>query len=290
MTIDPGSVGLSSEPRTVTWTERDTLLYSLGIGCGVDDLSFVTENSRDLPQRVLPTFAVIACDGNSLVARAGEINWSKLVHGAQSIRLHGALPPAGALSVVATIADVQDKGEGKNAVITIATRGTDQASGELVVETTSTLVIRGAGGFGGAPGEPKPPATAPDREPDVTASFVTTSAQPLLYRLSGDRNPLHSDPWFARERAGFPGPILHGLCTYGVVGRSLLAELCGDDPERFSAMACRFAAPVFPGELLTTSIWRSGSGQAVFVTRAARVDSADERTVLDGGTFAYTDA
>ena len=141
-------------------------------------------------------------------------------------------------------------------------------------------MIRGDGGFGGQPGQRAAAPEFPDREPDARIALPTRDDQALIYRLSGDRNPLHSDPWFAREMAGFPTPILHGLCTYGVAGRALLAELAGGQAARLTAGAARFSAPVFPGETLTTSIWR---------TEASGPDGSNTRVVLDDGVAHYTD-
>jgi acyl dehydratase len=260
------------------------MLYALGVGAGLDELAFTTENSHDLPQRVLPTYGVIACLSLGVLAKAGDINWGRLVHGSQSVRLHKPLTPSGELAVTSRIADIQDKGEGKNAIITVSVTGADPTSGDVVVETEATVVIRGAGGFGGQPGESPARVEIPDRDPDVTRSETTREDQALLYRLSGDRNPLHSDPWFATEKAGFPKPILHGLCSYGFAGRALLHELCDGDPARFGGMAARFSAPVFPGETLTTSIWNL-DGRSVFRTEAEGPDGANRRTVIDNGVF-----
>ncbi|HEY1967976.1 MAG TPA: MaoC/PaaZ C-terminal domain-containing protein [Pseudonocardia sp.] len=284
MGIDPNSVGATAGPATVGWADRDTLLYAIGVGAGLDELAFTTENSHDLPQRVLPTYGVIVCSNMSVLAKAGQINWGRLVHGSQSVRLHRPLAAAGELAVTGEIADIQDKGEGKNAIITIAAKGTDPASGELVVETSSTLVIRGGGGFGGQSGASPAKVTIPDREPDAVRAEATRDDQALTYRLSGDRNPLHSDPWFATEKAGFPKPILHGLCSYGFAGRALLHELCDSDPAKFGSMSARFSSPVFPGETLTTSAWRTEDG-AVFRTEAAGSDGSNRRVVLDDGVL-----
>ena len=185
---------------------------------GLEDLAFTTENSHDTPQQVLPTYAVIACLPFAAAAKIGSFNFAMLLHGSQGIRLTRPLPPAGKLSVVAEVADIQDKGEGKNAIVMLKATGTDPDTNEVVAETFTTAVIRGAGGFGGEPGERPSAPEIPDREPDSKIALPTREDQALIYRLSGDRNPLHSDPWFAREMAGFPKPILHGLCTYGVAG------------------------------------------------------------------------
>ncbi|MGI9162482.1 MAG: MaoC/PaaZ C-terminal domain-containing protein [Mycobacterium sp.] len=289
MAIDPSAVGAVTEPRIFEWTDRDTLLYALGVGAGTGDLAFTTENSHEVPQQVLPTFAVICCTGFAAAPLVGSFNWGTLLHGSQEIRLMAPLPAAGALSVVAEVADIQDKGEGKNAIIILRARGSDPATGAQIAETLTTLVIRGDGGFGGQPGRRAAAPEFPDREPDARIALPTREDQALLYRLSGDRNPLHSDPWFAREMAGFEKPILHGLCTYGFAGRALLAELAGGESANLTAMSARFSSPVFPGETLTTSIWRTAPGQAVYRTEASGPDGATTRVVLDDGVATYTD-
>jgi len=288
MAIDPTAIGTTAEPRTYEWTDRDTMLYALGVGAGTGDLAFTTENSHEVAQQVLPTFAVICCMGFGAASLVGTFNWGMLLHGSQQIRLSAPLPAAGALSVVAEVADIQDKGEGKNAIIVLRARGSDPATGAQVAETLTTLVIRGEGGFGGQPGQRPAAPQFPDREPDARIALPTREDQALIYRLSGDRNPLHSDPWFAREMAGFPRPILHGLCTYGFAGRALLAELAGGQAARLTSMAARFSSPVFPGETLTTSIWRTGDGRALYRTEAAEPDGSNSRVVLDDGVAEYT--
>jgi acyl dehydratase len=289
MAIDPTAIGAVTEPRIFEWTDRDTLLYALGIGAGTADLAFTTENSHETPQQVFPTFAVICCMGFAAAPLVGSFNWGKLLHGSQEIRLSAPLPAAGSLSVVAEVADIQDKGEGKNAIIMLRATGTDPATGEQVAETLTTLVIRGDGGFGGQPGQRPAAPEFPEREPDARIALPTREDQALIYRLSGDRNPLHSDPWFAQTLAGFPKPILHGLCTYGFAGRALLAELAGGEAAKLTSIAARFSSPVFPGETLTTSIWRTGDGRAVYRTEAAEPDGSNSRIVLDDGVARYAD-
>jgi acyl dehydratase len=287
MSIDPDSIGTVTAPRLFEWTERDTMLYALGVGAGTEDLPLTTENSHDVIQQVLPTYAVIACPGFNVLSKIGKFNWGKLLHGSQEIRLMAPLPAAGRLSVCAEVADIQDKGEGKNAIVVVKARGTDPETGALVAETTSTLVIRGAGGFGGMPGTRAAKPEFPVRAPDSVVALPTHKDQALIYRLSGDRNPLHSDPWFAVQRAGFRAPILHGLCTYGVSARALVNELGKGDAGAITAVAARFTAPVFPGETLSTLVWRTEPGRAVFCTEAAQPDGSDRRTVLDGGVVEY---
>jgi acyl dehydratase len=289
MALDPNAIGATTDPQVFAWNDRDTLLYALGVGAGVDDLAFTTENSHDIEQQVLPTYAVIACLPFAAAAKIGSFNFAMLLHGSQGIRLYEPLPPAGRLSVVAQVADIQDKGEGKNAIVMLKATGTDPETSKVVAETFTTAVIRGEGGFGGQPGQRPVAPEIPDREPDARISLPTREDQALIYRLSGDRNPLHSDPWFARELAGFPKPILHGLCTYGVAGRALVAGLGGGDARKVTGIDARFTSPVFPGETLTTSIWRTDAGRAVFRTEASDPGGSTSRLVLEDGAAEYRD-
>ncbi|OBB98873.1 dehydrogenase [Mycobacterium sp. 852013-50091_SCH5140682] len=289
MPINPNAIGEKTDPYVFEWTDRDTLLYAVGVGAGLDDLQFTTENSHEIEQQVLPTYAIIACSPFAAAAKIGTFNFGMLLHGSQEIRVAKPLPPAGKLKVVSEVADIQDKGEGKNAVVMFKGIGTDPGTDEVLVETLTTVVIRGEGGFGGQPGQRPAAPEIPESEPDARLALPTREDQALIYRLSGDRNPLHSDPWFAKNLAGFPKPILHGLCTYGVAGRALIAELCGGDATKLRAVTSRFSAPVFPGETLTTSIWRTAAGKAVFRTAAAAPDGTGERVVLDDGVAEYVD-
>jgi acyl dehydratase len=287
MAIDPKTIGAVTDPMLFEWTDRDTLLYALGVGAGLDDLAFTTENSHDIPQQVLPTYAVICSPAFGAAAKIGTFNFALLLHGSQSIRLHAPLPAKGKLSVVSEVADLQDKGEGKNAIVVLRGRGTDPDTGTLIAETLTTLVIRNEGGFGGEPGQRPEAPEFPDREPDSSVALPTREDQALIYRLSGDRNPLHSDPWFASQMAGFPKPILHGLCSYGVAGRALVAELGGGVAANVTSIAARFTKPVFPGETLTTHIWRTEPGKAVFRTEASGAEGVEARVVLDDGEAEY---
>lgn len=289
MPIDPNAIGATTKPHLVEWTDRETMLYALGVGAGLDDLAFTTENSHGIDQQVLSTYAVIACPAFGAIGKIGTFNFGMLLHGSQQVRLFKPLPPAGKLSVVADVADIQDKGEGKNAVVVLRGRGSDPDTSEPIAETVTTLVIRKEGGFGGQPGQRPAAPAIPDREPDARRSLPTREDQALIYRLSGDRNPLHSDPWFAKEMAGFPKPILHGLCTYGVAGRVLVAELGGGDASKIRFVDARFTSVVFPGETLTTSIWRTEPGHAVFQTEASNPDGSNARLVLEDGAAEYID-
>ncbi|MGB3483690.1 MAG: MaoC/PaaZ C-terminal domain-containing protein [Mycobacterium sp.] len=288
MTIDPTAIGATADPQVFEWTDRDTMLYALGVGCGTADLAFTTDNSHDITQQVLPTYAVVACIGFPALGKIGEFNFGMLLHGSQRIELAKPLPPAGKLIVTSEVADIQDKGEGKNAIVAVRARGADPATDEVMVETVATFVIRGAGGFGGEPGTRPTAPEVPDREADSRTTMPTRDDQALIYRLSGDRNPLHSDPWFAQNLAGFPKPILHGLCTYGFAGRALVADLGGGDAARITGISARFTSPVFPGEVLTTSIWRTEPGQAAFTTEAAGPDGSNARLVLQDGVAMFT--
>jgi len=185
MPLDPNAVGAKTEPQLFEWTDRDTLLYALGVGAGLEDLASTTENSHDTPQQVLPTYAVIACLPFAAAAMIGSFNFAMLLHGSQGIRLTRPLPPAGKLSVVAEVADIQDKGEGKNAIVMLKATGTDPDTNDVVAETFTTAVIRQAGGFGGQPGERPAAPEIPDREPDARVVLPTREDQALIYRLSG---------------------------------------------------------------------------------------------------------
>jgi acyl dehydratase len=279
--IDPNAVGYTTEPGEVTWTSTDALLYALGVGAGTDELAFTTENSIDVPQRVLPTMAVTMAPGNSALLAAGELDLTRLVHGEQGITLHREIPAQGTLTAVGRIAYIYDKGEGKHGIIAVDNEAVLTDTQEPLFTTRTVALIRGAGGLGGDRGPSGGGDELPDRAPDHVVSQRTRVDQALLYRLSGDRNPLHSDPTFA-ELAGFPKPILHGLATYGFAGRGLLHTLCGSDPARFRSMHARFASPVFPGEELTTEMWITAPGECAFVTKAD-----DGRVVIAGGRHTF---
>ncbi|MBV8984759.1 MAG: MaoC family dehydratase N-terminal domain-containing protein [Acidimicrobiia bacterium] len=280
MPINPDAVGSKTKPGHGSWESKDALLYALGVGCGVDDLAFVTENSHGIEQQVLPTMGVVlGTPGSSPFEKVGEIDWTMLLHGEQSIELHAPIPVSGTVESVAEIVGIYDKGSG--AVIVMETQSKDADSGQPMWTTRSATFIRGAGGFGGDRGPSGKRNAAPERAPDREVTYTTREDQALIYRLSGDRNPLHSDPTFAAA-AGFERPILHGLCTYGFTGRALLSALCGADPARFKKMDARFSASVYPGDDLTIRIWDTGDGQAVFQT----VRNGDQ-IVIDGGGFTY---
>jgi acyl dehydratase len=265
MPLDPDAVGYVSEAVVQSWASTDSLRYALGIGAGADELAYTTENSRGVAQRAYPTQVVtLGTPARAAWKALGSFDWAKLVHGGQDIELHRPLPTEGRISTVTEVAGIYDKG--KAAIVEFVIRSSDADTADPMFTTRWRLFIRGEGGFGdrGTPPAPLPPLDGP---PDGSFSASTTRDQALIYRLSGDRNPLHSDPAFAK-RAGFERPILHGLCTYGVTGRVLLRELCDDDPTRFGAMSARFSSPVYPGDELIVDLWRSGDGDR-FQTRRA---------------------
>ncbi len=279
MPINPDAVGSRADPVERSWESKDCMLYAVGVGAGVDELAFTTENTADTPQQVLPTMAVIVgAGGFGAMSKVGTFNPAMLVHGEQAIELHGQIPPQGRVSTVGEITGIWDKGKG--AVIETSSVSTDVTTGEPLFTNRSSVFIRGEGGFDGERGPSGPRNAAPDRPPDHELTYRTRQDQALTYRLSGDRNPLHSDPSFA-AMGGFPKPILHGLCTYGFTGRALLHTLCASDPRRFRSMEGRFSSPVFPGEALTIRMWVDG-GAAVFQTIGD-----DGRVVLDAGRCAF---
>jgi acyl dehydratase len=283
MPINPDAVGAKSEPTDNSWDHRDCLLYALGVGAGLDELAFTTENTMGVDQKVLPTQAVVLGTGGfGAMAQIGSFNMAMLVHGEQGVELYGEIPTQGAVTTTGEITAIYDKGKG--AVVELTAMSVLKSTGEPIFKTRFQSYIRGEGGWGGDRGPSGPKNPPPERAPDHSVTYQTRPDQALLYRLSGDRNPLHSDPKFA-EMAGFDSPILHGLCTYGFTGRALLHELCGGDPARFKAIDGRFSTPVWPGEALTVNMWVDGN-QAVFQTTASG-KGEDGRVVLDGGLFTF---
>lgn len=256
--ISKDLVGLTFEPVPYSWTSKDVMLYALGVGAKPEsELEYVYENKGP---KVLPTYAVIPgmMSMGGLVGNV-EINLAMLLHGEQAITLHREIPPEGKVRVTGRVSEVWDKG--KAAVI--GAEGIVEDDNGPLLTTKATLFIRGAGGFGGERG----PSTAglnvaPDRKPDHVVEDVVRPEQGAVYRLSGDRNPIHIDPEFA-QMAGFQKPFLHGLCTYGFVGRAILRSVCGGDPARFKSFEARFADQVYYGDTIVTKIWRTGPGEAI---------------------------
>ena len=280
MPINHDVVGAEGAPVVHSWTSKDALLYAVGVGAGIDELAFTTENSHEVPQRVLPTMAaVIGAGVSGAISAIGSFDFAMLVHGEQSFVQHREIPVEGSLTATGKIVGIYDKGSG--AVVAVEGECVDNATGETLLTVGSAIFIRGEGGWGGDRGPSGDRNAAPDRAADASVSYRVRPDQALTYRLSGDRNPLHSDPWFA-ALAGFDRPILHGLCTYGFTGRALLHTMCDSDPAKFRSMEGRFASPVFPGEELTIEMWNEGAGECIFQTRGE-----DGRVVLVGGRHTF---
>lgn len=278
MPLNPEAVGSKGDAVEVSWTSKDCLLYAVGIGAGTDELAFTTENTNGVEQVVFPTFPVVVGWGQgSPLGRIGSFNPALLVHGQQSVTLHAPIPVEGSATLQSEVTAMYDKG--KAAVVVTATTAT--SGGSPLFTTTSSVFIRGEGGWGGDRGPSGPQNVPPERAPDHQVTYQTSPDQALVYRLSGDRNPLHSDPAFA-AMGGFDRPILHGLCTYGFTGRALLHTLCDSDPARFAHIEGRFTSPVFPGEALTVSMWELDGGDAVFTT------AVGDRLVIDQGLLKRT--
>jgi acyl dehydratase len=287
MPMNPDAVGAESEPAERSWTSKDCLLYAVAVGAGADEpleeLAFTTENTSGVDQLVLPTYGVILGAGasreNNVMRHVGTFDPAMLVHAGQTVILHRPIPVEGTVRTVQRLVGIEDKGSG--ALVTTEAESVDAATGEPMFTTRSSAFIRGEGGFGGdrAPGSSTGSrASIPDREPDHEVTYRTSNGQAVLYRLCGDRNPLHTDPRFAAA-GGFDRPILHGLCTYGFTGRALLHTLCGSDPARFGSMEGRFSRPVWPGDTLTVSMWVDDDAAGAWF-RTARQDGT---VVIDAG-------
>ncbi len=283
MPLNPEAVGATGDVRTISWNSKDALLYAVGIGAGSGDLAFTTENTSGVDQVVFPTFAVVAgsgtaSPGKSAMGEIGTFNWAMLVHGSQAITLHRPIPVDAQATTQDKVVAMYDKGK---AAVVVTENEVKTADGQPLWTTRSSVFIRGEGGWGGDRGpsgpQNEPPATAPDHE----VTLQTSPDQAFVYRLSGDRNPLHTDPSFA-ALGGFDRPILHGLCTYGFTGRALLAALCDNDVNRFHHIEGRFSSPVMPGDALTVRIWRTNAGEAVFTT------SVGDKVVIDQGLVKFS--
>lgn len=262
-------------PATQEYTERDTIMYALGVGVAhsnpvaADDLRFVYEEGL----AALPTMGVTLAPGPFWMQDpASGIVWQKILHGEQMMTVHRPLPPACTVVSETTVDEIYDKGADKGAVLYQTRKLFDTASGDLLMTLRSSAFMRGNGGFGGrSEGAPQPHPIPADRQPDLTLDLPTRPEQAVLYRLSGDYNPLHIDPAVARA-GGFDKPILHGLCSYGIAGRAILKLLCGNDPARLRRLDVRFASPAFPGETIRTEVWREGDGRAAFRARVVERD------------------
>ncbi len=259
------------------YTTRDTILYALGLGAGqnpTDAAELRLTYERELV--ALPTMAAVLASPGFWMRDRQElgIDFVKLVHGEQAVTLHRPLPAAGTLIGRSRVTRIVDKGEGKGALVSVEKVLTDEADGAPVATTEQTLFLRGDGGFsrnGGGDEPAAPPPATPERAPEVVLDLTTRPESALIYRLSGDINPLHVDPGFA-AKAGFPRPILHGLATYGVACRAIVKAFCDNDPKRLKRFSARLTSPVFPGETLRVEAWRSDEGEAAFRCRVVERD------------------
>jgi acyl dehydratase len=270
-------MSLKSEGQEFSYGDRETMLYALGIGFGRDpmndkELPFVYE--KDL--QTIPTMSSVIAWGAGPMAKSG-INYLMVVHGEQKLTMHKPLPVAADITADSRVVGAYDKGADKGAVIITETLIKDKKTGDKLCTMQSTTFARGDGGFGGpSEGAPKP-HPLPERAPDQTVEVDTRPDQALLYRLSGDRNPLHADPEVAKM-AGFPAPILHGLCTYGTCCRAIISSVCNYDASKITGFDVRFSSPVFPGETILVDIWQDGKT----VSFRARVKERDAVVINNG--------
>jgi acyl dehydratase len=267
-----------------TYTERDTMLYALGLGLGHDPMD--RGQLRFVYEKELQAIPTMAC-----VMGSPGIWWRdprtgadpvKLVHGEQDLRLLKPLAPSGTVIARNKVVSLTDKGAGKGAIAVVLRSLIDQASGETIAESRNVTFLRGDGGFSEASGVsdpgPEPLASVPERPADIQVSYATRPETALVYRLSGDVNPLHADPEIA-AKAGFDRPILHGLCTYGMAARAVIEKVLGHDAARLKRLAVRFTSPVWPGETVRYALWREGDR---LLRLQASVD-ARQAVVLNNG-------
>jgi len=272
MAINTELVGRSYTLPEFSYSYRDTIIYALGIGADESDLEFLYEKHGP---KVYPSYATVGSGlGGSDIITDLNINPAMIIHGEQRVRIHGALPPNATVITQGTVAGIYDKGSG--ALVDLEFKSS--VDGELLFENVVSMFVRGEGGFGGERGPKRDKAQPPDRAPYKQVRIQTERRQALLYRLSGDWNPLHADPDIAKV-AGFERPILHGLCTFGCTVRAIQRELCDNDPEAIRSMAVRFSSPVLPGDSLTVDLWTEG--KTVF----AQTKNESDAVVLSNGVF-----
>ena len=277
MTIDADRLLSVAIPSfTVAYRDREPMLYALACGATAQDLPFVYESA----QVVLPSFVQMLGFNDSWLDIAG-VPLDLVVHGSLDIRWTAPVPAQGEVTVETDIAGLTDKGAGRGGIIHQRMRVLE--GGRLISDSLSSLFVRGAGGFGGDQGEQPQVVAMPDRAPDETLHLTTAENQAALFRLLGDRNPLHIDPAFAGQ-AGFPAPILHGAATFGTVCLAVLKHCAGGDPARLRRFAARFTGPVFPGDRLSIALWHDGAG----VLFRAYVQGRD-KPVLDGGLAEFSE-
>lgn len=285
MTIDyKHLLSLQSTGHTTCYSDRESMLYALSIGMGKDplasnELDYVFERN---PLKTVPTMASVLAP-IPLLKDCGY-DYTKVLHAEQHLVLHRPLPQDSELIADARVIEAYDKGADKGALIYTETTARTTTDDEPLFTTTSGIFARGDGGFGGAAGPSPTPHPIPDRPADTSCSIETRDDQALLYRLNGDRNPLHADPDLA-TRVGFPVPILHGLCTYGTACLAVLKTICNYDHTSITGFDVRFSAPVYPGETIITDLWRDGN----IVSFECRVKER-EVTVIRNGKCTFKDS
>jgi acyl dehydratase len=256
---------MTIDPIVQSYDKRDTILFALGLGYGADplnedELPFVYE--KDL--RCVPAFANVLCHpGFWAQDPQFGIDWVKILHAEQKLTIHKPLPSTGSIKGEYRVAGVEDKGEGRGALLHQEKLLYDDATGDHLATVRSTLFLRGNGGEGGFGDRVAAAVPVPEGTPDRTVEIATLPRQALIYRLSGDWNPLHADPAIARK-AGFDMPILHGLCTNGLAMRAILSTYCDNDVSRFKSMFVRFSKPVMPGETIRVEFFEEGEGSLRF--------------------------
>jgi len=263
MTIDLSLVGQKLPPTTFEYNDRDVMLYALGVGAGTDELQYVFERGL----KVIPTFGVVpAFPALTSLVSVGKINPVMLLHGEQRIEVKKPFPIAAKVTTVATVKAIYDKGRG---ALVVTDAETKDEAGEAICVNTFGAFIRGEGGFGGDRGPSGPKNVPPERAPDEVAEMQTLPQQAAIYRLSGDRNPLHIDPNFAKM-AGYDKPILHGLCSFGHVARAVIQKYCGGDSDRLKVLDVRFSGVVFPGDTIITEMWKESDSQIILQAKTQR--------------------
>ena len=250
-------MSLKSENIEISYTDKDSILYGLGVGLGndpmdIDELKYVYENG----QIALPSMATNFQYHSSLLMSA-KLNFVMVVHGEQKLSIINPIPVSGDFLADMKVLNCFDKGASKGAIIDVETTVKLKSDGTEICKLISTTFARDDGGFDG-PESPPQEIFEPEGSPDIVDEITTKPDQALIFRLSGDYNPLHSDPNFAKA-AGFPKPILHGLCTYGVACRSIVKTACDNDVKKLKSFNCRFSSPVFPGETIVTEMWKNGN-------------------------------
>jgi acyl dehydratase len=275
-TVDLSVIGKKTEPRIFEYSWRDVVLYALGVGATAEELSLVYENAPG-GLKVLPSFCVVPAV-RAFPKFGPDIEWSRMLHGEQTIRLSRPIPPEGKLIQTGVVTDIFDKGKG--AVYHAKISG-ETEDGQHLYDAHWAIFYLGAGGFGGDPGPKAEPVKPPEGVvPDFSVACKTAENQAALYRLSGDLNPLHLDPQAAR-RGGFDRPILHGLCTYGFAVRALVNGPLQGDVSRLKEFKARFSNVVYPGDILTTEGWKADGGYIIQTRSDRSVVLNNARVVIE---------